>query len=126
MVSVGCDIRHTSSVMHVLSYTVLNAEVRDACVQVDIHDLLAYRLPDTFSCFHGVLVSSMTDEIVIEQLAVTFDGQGQVGDGNILLTDSSQLVSDLLVSDVKTMFRKFVVYFMMVVRNCVLMSENGS
>jgi len=42
--------------------TVLHAEVRDACVQVDIHDLLAYRLPDTFSCFHGVLVPSVIDE----------------------------------------------------------------
>jgi len=37
---------------------------------------------------------------VIEQLEVKFDGQGQVSDGNILATDSSQLVSDLLVSDV--------------------------
>src|SRR6218665_2608771 len=81
MVSVGCDIRHTSTVMQVLSDTVLNAEVRDACVQVDIHDLLACHLPDTFSCFHGVFVSSVTDEMVIEQLVVKFDGQGQVGDG---------------------------------------------
>src|SRR6218665_3253076 len=100
MVSVDCDIRHTSSVMQVLSDTVLYTEVRDACVRVDIHDLLAYHLPDTFSCFHGVFVSSVTDETVIKQLVVKFDGQGQVGDGNILLTDSSQLVSDLLVSDV--------------------------
>src|SRR6218665_1559111 len=38
--------------------------------------------------------------MVIEQLEVKFDGQGQVSDGNILATDSSQLVSDLLVSDV--------------------------
>jgi len=100
LVSSGCDVRHTSSVLQVLSDTVLNAEVRDACVQVDIHDLLACHLPDTFSCFHGVLVSSVTDEMVIEQLVVKFDGQGQVGDGNILVTDSSQLVSDILVSDV--------------------------
>jgi len=98
MMSDGCDMRHTSSVMQILSDTVLHAEVRAACVQVGIHDLLAHRSPDTFSCFHGVLVPSVTDEMVIEQLAVKFDGQGQVSDGHILVTDSSQLVSDLLVS----------------------------
>src|SRR6218665_3144066 len=64
MVSIGCDIRLTSTVMQVLSEAVLNAEASDACVQVDLPDLLAYHLPDTFSCFHGVLVPSVTDEMV--------------------------------------------------------------
>src|SRR6218665_1678283 len=83
---VSCEVRQTSSVMQVLSDAVLHTDVRDACVQVDIHDLLAYDLPDTFLCFHGVLVPSVIDEMVIEQFEVKSEGQGQVSDGNILVS----------------------------------------
>ena len=68
-VSSVCAIRKTFSVMQVLSDAILHTEVRYAGVQVDIHDLLAYHLPDTFSCFPGVLVSSVIDKMAIKQSA---------------------------------------------------------
>ena len=72
-----CDTRQTSSVA---CDSVFHAEVRVACLQLDISKMSIYHLPYTFSCFHGVLVPSVVDEMVIEQQEVKYIGQGEVSD----------------------------------------------